>query len=73
MKPFLPEHNLEPSSVAGEFDSLVEQVATQLRSADSLALDQIQIHSPFRKSNEIQPVLSAGDYSRLQPPPPVAG
>ena len=47
MKAFLPEHNLEPSSVAGEFDSLVEQIVTQLRSADGLALDQIQIHSPF--------------------------
>ena len=47
MKAFLPEHNLEPSSVAGEFDSLVEQIVTQLRSADILALDQIQIHSPF--------------------------
>lgn len=27
--------------------SLVEQIATQFRSADGLALDQIQIHSPF--------------------------
>jgi len=33
--------------VAAEFHSLVEQIATQLRTADGLALDQIQIHSPF--------------------------
>lgn len=46
-KPFLPEHNLDVASVAAEFHSLVEQIATQLRSADGLALDQIQIHSPF--------------------------
>jgi len=46
-KPFLPEHNLEPSSVAAQFHSLLEQIATQLRSADGLALDQIEIHSPF--------------------------
>ena len=46
-KPFFPEHNLDPDSVAAEFHSLVEQIATQLRSADGLALDQIQIYSPF--------------------------
>jgi hypothetical protein len=46
-KPFLPQQNLESSSVAGEFHSLVEQIATHLRSADGLALDQIQMHSPF--------------------------
>lgn len=46
-KPFLPEHNLEPSSVAAEFRSLVEQIAALLRSAEGLALDQVEIHSPF--------------------------
>jgi len=46
-KRFFPEHNLDPASVAAEFHSLVEQIATQLRTADGLALDQIQIHSPF--------------------------
>ena len=46
-KPFLPEHNLEPTSVVAEFHSLLEQIATHLRSAHGLALDQIQIHSPF--------------------------
>jgi hypothetical protein len=46
-KPFLPKHNLEPSSVLVEFHSFLEQIATQLRAADGLALDLIQIHSPF--------------------------
>jgi len=49
-KPFLPEHNLEPNSVAAEFQSLVKQLATHLRSGDGLALDQIQIHSPFAEN-----------------------
>jgi len=49
-KPLLPQQKLEPSSVAVEFHSLVEQTATHLRSADGLALDQIQIHSPFAEN-----------------------
>jgi hypothetical protein len=36
--------------VAAEFQSLVEQIARHLRSGDGLALDQIQIHSPFAEN-----------------------
>jgi hypothetical protein len=46
-KPFFPDPGLEPNSVAADFEATLERLTAQLRSADGLALDRIQVRSPF--------------------------